>query len=121
MNVLVDTDVWVRFFREGNPLLEALLEDNEVMSHPIVIGELAMANLPQRQSFLSDLEKLEQPKVVSWREVYNMVQNRKLWGRGIQWNDACLLAAAILSEHPLWTLDRRLSDIAQEAGVAWNG
>lgn len=121
MNVLVDTNVWVRFFRDGNPLLEALLEDGEVMSHPIVIGELAMANLPQRQRFLRDLVNLERPKVVSWTEVYRMVQSRELWGHGIQWNDACLLASSILSERKLWTLDKRLDKIAEEAGVAWRG
>lgn len=121
MRVLVDTNIWVHFFRHGNPLLEGLLEDGEVMSHPIVIGELAMANLPQRQLFLNDLVELAQPKVVSWNEVYRMVQSRRLWGRGIQWNDACLLASAILSERPLWTLDKRLADIASEAGVAWTG
>ncbi|MGJ8723562.1 MAG: type II toxin-antitoxin system VapC family toxin [Roseibacillus sp.] len=121
MNVLVDTSVWVRFFRDGNPLLEALLEDGEVMSHPIVIGELSMANLPQRKRFLSDLLQLARPKLVSWTEVYQMVENRQLSGRGIQWNDACLLASAILSERPLWTLDKRLADIATEAGVGWQG
>lgn len=121
MSVLVDTNVWVRFFRDGNPLLEDLLEDGEVMSHPIVIGELAMANLPQRRRFLADLVQLARPKVVSWSEVYRMVQSRQLWGRGIQWNDANLLASAILSERPLWTLDKRLAEIAAEAGVAWQG
>lgn len=119
--VLVDTNVWVRFFRDGNPLLEALLEDGEVMSHPIVIGELTMANLPQRKRFLSDLLRLARPQVVSWNEVYRMVESRQLWGRGIQWNDACLLASSILSERPLWTLDKRLATIAAEAGVAWKG
>lgn len=121
MKVLVDTNLWVHFFRYGNPLLEALLEDGEVATHPIVIGELSMANLPERQKFLADLVQLERPKVVSWREVYQMVESRKLWGRGIQWNDACLLASAILSGHPLWTLDKRLATIAVEAEAAWKG
>ncbi len=121
MTVLVDTNVWVHFFRHGNPLLESLLEDGEVMSHPIVIGELSVAKLPQRRNFLADLLNLERPKVVSWREVYQMVESRKLWGRGIQWNDASLLASSILSERPLWTLDQRLETIASEAGVAWAG
>ena len=119
--VLVDTNVWVHFFREGNPLLEALLEDGEVMSHPIVIGELSMATLPQRRRFLPDLMQLTRPPVVSWNEVYRMVQSRELWGRGIQWNDACLLASSLLSDRPLWTLDERLATIAAELGVAWKG
>ncbi|MEM9080699.1 MAG: type II toxin-antitoxin system VapC family toxin [Verrucomicrobiota bacterium] len=121
MNVLVDTNVWVGFFRYGNPLLESLLEDGEVASHPIVIGELAMGNLPKRRKFLSDLMKLERPKTVSWNEIFHMVEDRNLWGRGIQWNDAAILASAILSNLPLWTLDKRLAAAAREAGVAWNG
>lgn len=121
MNVLVDTNVWIGFLRYGNPLLEALLEDGEVISHPIVIGELAMGGLPQRRRLLTDLAKLDRPKVVTWNEVFRMVEDRALWGRGIQWNDACLLASSILSDVPLWTLDKRLAAIAEEAKVAWKG
>ena len=47
--VLVDTSVWVRHLREGDPDLEQLLNDGEVMCHPFIVGELACGNLKNRQ------------------------------------------------------------------------
>jgi hypothetical protein len=50
-----------------------------------------------------------------------MVESRKLWGRGIQWNDAKVLASAILGEIPLWTFDLRLKTIAGEMNLDYAG
>ena len=119
--VLVDTNVWIHFFQKGNPLLEAMLEDDEVLCHPIIIGELSMGGLPDREQTLADLFALDQPPVAGFAEVHRLIEGRRLWGRGLQWNDACLLASAILGDVPLWTLDRRLADAAAETGVAWSG
>ena len=52
--VLVDTSVWIDFLRSGNELLQDLLNDNEVATHPLVIGELHIGNISKRNIFLSD-------------------------------------------------------------------
>ncbi len=44
--ILVDTSVWVRHFRIGVRPLSSLLEENDVLSHPVVIGELAVGIWP---------------------------------------------------------------------------
>ena len=56
--VLVDTSVWVRHFREGDPNLERLLGEGEVLCHPFIVGELACGNLKNRQEILSLLQLL---------------------------------------------------------------
>jgi predicted nucleic acid-binding protein len=117
--VLVDTCVWIRHFRERNHLLAAMLEDGEVWCHPIVIGELSMANLKNRQQTLFDLGTLHRPPIASFSETRQMVEARQLWGRGIQWNDSMILASAILGQIPLWTFDFRLAEIASELGVGF--
>lgn len=38
--VLVDTSVWVSHFREGEPNLERLLYNGEVLCHPFIILSL---------------------------------------------------------------------------------
>jgi len=43
--VWVDTSVWVRHLREGDPDLEPLLNNGEVMCRPYIVGELACGNL----------------------------------------------------------------------------
>ena len=51
--MLVDTSVWVYHFRRGNARLKLLLEDDEVATHPMVLGELACGNLARS----SDLQE----------------------------------------------------------------
>lgn len=119
--VLVDTCVWVRHFRQRNALLAAMLEDGEVWSHPIVVGELTMGTLKNRQQTIFDLSQLSRPPLASFSETRQMVESRQLWGRGIQWNDARILASSILGEIPLWTFDLRLQVIARELKIAFEG
>lgn len=117
--VLVDTCIWIRHFRERNPLLTAMLEDGEVWCHPVIIGELSMGTLRDRQPTLFDLSNLGRPPIASFSETHQMVEARQLWGRGIQWNDAQILASAVLGEIPLWTSDQRLCQIAVELGIGF--
>jgi len=46
-----------------------------------------------------------------------LVEERRLWGLGIGWIDAHLLASALLSGCRLWTLDERLHRAAAAARV----
>jgi predicted nucleic acid-binding protein len=119
--VLADTCVWVKHFRQRNALLAAMLEDGEIWCHPIVVGELTMGTLKNRQQTVFDLSQLSRPPLASFSETRQMVESRRLWGRGIQWNDARILASSILGEIPLWTFDLRLKEIARELGVAFEG
>jgi len=119
--VLVDTCVWVRHFRQRNLRLLDLLENGEVVSHPLVVGELAMGSLKDRQQTLWSLAKLGHPPLATDAEAHQMVEARRLWGRGIQWNDARILASVVISGVKLWTVDQPLLEIAGEMGVAWNG
>lgn len=119
--VLVDTNIWVKFFRFGNPRFAALLEDNEVLCHPLVLGEISMANLADRRAVLSDLFLLEQVPEATFAEVCRLVESRQLWGRGLQWNDVSILAAAVIADVKVWTLDLRMAEVARQLGVCWEG
>ena len=52
-------------------------------------------------------------------EVLRLVEERRLWGKGLSWIDAHLLASALLSQAQLWTLDRRLTAVATRLHVNW--
>ena len=43
--ILVDTSVWIDHFRRPIPALVRELGDGSVVSHPFVIGELALGHL----------------------------------------------------------------------------
>ncbi len=114
---LVDTSVWIDFFRGPGRAsgLTALLEAGEVLLHPFVLGELAIGNLgPDRGRVLRDLEQLPRAFAVADEEVLRFIEARKLFGKGIGWVDAHLLASVLTSEGTLWTLDRRLAAAASE-------
>lgn len=65
--------------------------------------------------------KLNCPPIASFSETQQMVEARRLWGRGIQWKDANILASSVLVGVPLWTFDLRLKAIAEEMGVSFTG
>lgn len=117
--ILVDTSVWVDHLRKGEIALQRLLENEQVLSHPLVIGELAMGSLGQRSVVLSAMQDLPGAKVAYDDEVLRFIADRKLFGLGIGYIGAHLLAAVqITPEALLWTRDKRLSAIASKLSLA---
>jgi predicted nucleic acid-binding protein len=106
--ILVDTSVWINHLRLASAILSELLDDGEVLVHPFVLGELALGNLRRRDAFLSDLRDLPRAAVATDEEVISLIDRQTLFGRGIGYVDAHLLAAARLTAGTkLWTHDRR--------------
>jgi predicted nucleic acid-binding protein len=115
--VLVDTSVWVEHFRRGNARLRELLVEGLVLIHPFVIGELACGNLKNRVELFGYLDALPGAPAASDDETLQLIEGRKLWGRGIGWIDAHLLAAGLLARCEFWTDDSRLRRTAAELGI----
>jgi len=117
--ILVDTSVWIEHLRSASAILTELLGDGQVLVHPFVLGELALGSLRQRDVLLSDLRDLPQAIVASDGEVLSLIDRRTLFGRGIGYVDAHLLAAARLTAgSKLWTHDRRLQAVAAQLDLA---
>ena len=111
--LLVDTSVWIDHLRKGDEALVEALENDAVIMHPHVLGELALGNLKDRSAVLSLLRNLPEAVVATDDEVQSMIEEQSLFGRGIGYTDAHLLVAARLTpEARLWTRDRRLSAVA---------
>jgi predicted nucleic acid-binding protein len=80
----------------------------------MVIGELAMGNLKPRETVLHSLALLPQVIVARHEETIAFIHAHKLYGLGIGYIDAHLLASTQLTAHTrIWTGDRRLKDVAQ--------
>lgn len=89
------------------------------MSHPFVIGEVALGHLRQRERVLNAMLRLPQVGIAADSEVLHFIEECALFGRGIGYVDAHLLASLRLTPGThLWTLDRRLSAVADELGLA---
>lgn len=117
--ILADTSIWVDHFRGRNPTLAQLLELGEILSHPFIIGELALGHVEPRSRILSDFCDLPQSIVASHEEVLHFIAQYRLFGRGIGYVDAHLLAATRLTAGAtLWTRDKTLRDAANRLALA---
>jgi predicted nucleic acid-binding protein len=117
--ILVDTSVWINHLRTTNNRMRSLLFDKEVLIHPFIIGELAVGNLHPRDEMLALLKALPAIGVAGDDEVLELIEQHRLFGRGVGYVDAHLLTAARLAAGTLlWARDRRLHDAANQLGLA---
>jgi predicted nucleic acid-binding protein len=117
--VLVDTSVWVSHLREMRADLVNLLNDGEVACHPFIVGELACGNLRNRRIILSLLEALPMVAEAEHEEVLTFIEGHGLMEKGLGYVDVHLLASAALSRLPIWTLDRKLEQVADMLRVRY--
>lgn len=119
--ILVDTSIWIDHLRSPDDKLTQLLMDGQVMAHPFVTGELALGNLRNREEILAALLDLVQAPVASDTEVLRFIAAESLYGLGIGYIDAHLLAAVRLAPGSLlWTRDKRLAGASARQGIAFN-
>ena len=111
--ILADTSVWIDHLRKGDAVLDGLLNNGQVLTHPFVIGELALGVLRQRKIVMNALQNLPQATIATNDEVLGMIDSCGLHGEGISYVDAHLLAAVALTPGTvLWTRDKRLRTTA---------
>ena len=121
MRVLVDTNIWIDHLRQTEQVLVDLLERDQVCVHQSVITELALGVLKNRSFFLKMLERLMIVRNVDDQGVRHLVEERRLWGRGLSAVDAALLASVVVTSGvSLWTRDKRLRQAARDVGVLAN-
>jgi predicted nucleic acid-binding protein len=118
--ILADTSIWVKHFRQDDPDLGQLLLDGQIVIHPFVIGEIACGNLRSRLKVLIDLRRLPSAMTADHEEVLGFLDQHRLFGKGITWVDAHLLASARLSGCRLWTLDQRLAAAATQLHLKYS-
>ena len=71
----------------------ALLDDERVAAHPMIIGELALGSIRNRSEVIGLLTDLPAVVVATHSECLPLVETLSLHGRGLGLVDAHLLAA----------------------------
>ena len=118
--ILVDTSVWIDHLRARNTTMNDRLLSGNVLTHSMVIGELACGNLPDRRTRMSELRALPRITELDSYSVLSVIEERQLMGRGIGFVDAHLISAVLQHDGArLWTHDRRLNRVATDLGVAF--
>jgi predicted nucleic acid-binding protein len=122
-SVLVDTSVWRHFFAgtiavaAGRAFGDLLDQDDGVLCHPAVIGELVLGGLSIREEAL--LARLPLAAEVASAEVLTLVRARKLARKGLGWVDCQLLGSVLVTRCRLWSLDRALARAATGLGAGY--
>ena len=115
MNVLADTSVWIAHFRNASAQLNELLMADRLLTHPLVLLELACGSPPApRKRTLGPLNLLRQTAIATTDEVLLLIERERLFDRGCGAVDLSLLTSVRLTPGTtLWTLDRDLLAIAK--------
>jgi predicted nucleic acid-binding protein len=116
--ILVDTSVWIDHLHITESGLVEQLELDGVGCHPLVVEELALGSIAQRDIVLDLLENLRKFPTARHDEILHLVVQRQLWGRGLSAVDVHLMAAvAVVEGAKLWTRDKRLKAASLDVGV----
>lgn len=117
-SVLVDTSVWVEHFRNENAGLLFLLENDLVLMHPLILGEIACGTPPDRAQTLADLGSLQMVGQATVQDTMDFIERQMLYGHGVGFIDFQLLASTLVTPGALlWTSDKRLRQLALQFNV----
>ncbi len=121
--ILVDTSVWIEFFRGKEPYftkLKELIESIDVLAHEVVFGELLQGCKNKAElNFILDY----------WESLTNIVSNGsfiqagklsfedKHLGKGIGIIDSILINEAKQKSLKIWTLDKQILKILEDKYV----
>ena len=94
------------------------LNEGRIVIHPLIIAELALGSLRDRNRTLLLLDVLPQVSVAQMSEVRSLIEAHHLYGLGIGVTDAHLIASALINRPLLlWTRDKPLRKVAEQLGI----
>jgi hypothetical protein len=117
--VLIDTSVWMDHFTRSDPVLQFLLNEYEVVTHPFIIAELACGNFKNRNEIFGLLSNLPSISTISIEEYFIFAEKNKLFGLGLGFVDINLLASSLISKCTLYTKDKTLLSIAHSLKIGY--
>jgi predicted nucleic acid-binding protein len=116
--ILADTSVWIDHLNRPDPAVTRLLQTRQILMHIFVVGEIAVGNLPRRAESLAILRRLPLIVVPRHEEVMQLIEDWQLFGCGLGFIDAHLLASVLLtSGAQLWTRDKPLRAVARQLSL----
>jgi predicted nucleic acid-binding protein len=124
--VLVDTSVWIAFFREKSSTvakaLDALLEEGEVCICGLIEAEL-IPGLRQEdrrrvQALLAGVQRVEIPSDI-WSDIIKMQEGALAQGLGpFSIPDLLLASLAIKNRLPIFSLDKHFQVLSRLTGLS---
>jgi predicted nucleic acid-binding protein len=113
--ILVDTSVWIDYFRRKKELVSEfnlLIEARKLVAYEPVFSELLYGVLNEREakiirSFWEVLPRVEFG-TGSMLKAAGLASNKDFQNKGIGLMDALIIEAALDNQYLLWTFDKRI-------------
>jgi predicted nucleic acid-binding protein len=114
--VLIDTSVWIEFFKANPAYFETgleLIENGDIFSLELIFAELMQGAKGKRegdmiQEFFSQMKILDSPGLIFQAGIFS--RDHKLLDRGIGLIDSVIISTAIRFDLQVWTLDKKILD-----------
>jgi hypothetical protein len=117
--IIVDTSVWIEFFRQREPWhasLRRLLESRQVLALECIFGELLQGVKNEREAavileYWTHLPKLDENGL--WLEAGDQARRHGWPTKGVGLIDAFIMTGARRCDGRVWTLDKKLESILE--------
>jgi predicted nucleic acid-binding protein len=116
--ILIDTSVWIRFFKGAGEAKFAAdkVRENVALLHPLVYGELLLGGITgESESLLQALRSIPLPPP---ERICRFIKDNALQGKEIGWVDAAILCSVWEEGSSLATFDQTLRSCAEDIGIA---
>jgi predicted nucleic acid-binding protein len=112
--VLIDTSVWIEFFKANPTYFETgleLIENGDIFSIELIFAELMQGAKGKRevdmiQEFFAQMKILDSPGLIFQAGIFS--RDHKLLDRGIGLIDSVIISTAIRFDLQVWTLDKKI-------------
>ncbi|MCB1192524.1 MAG: PIN domain-containing protein [Leptospiraceae bacterium] len=121
--ILVDTSIWIEFFKRKEPIfseLKDLIEGFEILVHEVVFGELLQGcKTKSEEIFILDYwENLNRiTSNGSFIEAGKLSFENKYLDKGIGLIDSVLIAQVKKKKIKIWTLDKKITTILSKSEI----
>ncbi len=121
--VIIDTSVWIEFFKANQPYFDTcveLIDHSEIYSIELIFAELQQGAKGKREvdlltDFFKQMRILDQPGLIYQTGIFS--RDQKLLERGIGLIDAVIISAAIRYDLQVWTMDKKILGFLDEKNI----
>jgi predicted nucleic acid-binding protein len=122
MVVLVDTSIWIDYFRGGNSSsdLDALIDENLVVTNDIILAELVpYLKVKKQRTVITLLQEISRvPMQVNWEELIDyQVRCLKAGANGVGIPDLMIAQNARTNNCKVYSLDKHFRLLSQVVKV----
>ncbi len=117
--IIIDTSVWIEFLKgneEVSGIMKSYLKRREVYGLSSIFGELLQGVKNKKERLIIEGFWLALPKISEkdlFIEAGRLSNSHNLISKGVGLIDAYIIAAGMVTEAPIWSLDKKLNRVMQ--------